>query len=342
MRNTNYFALNIFDESVNSSGCLGMTGIHHLDRTLSFEQETILRSRFLRKISLAGEMWNDKCEEYNQELVEFFRQIGAAEFIPGNIHANFQPFKTGKFWQMIDYLDGRYILRQKNPEETRKEYQNKLLAEAIGGKSHLLQYGWDLAVNSALLCDLMPSPRANGSIYLLENVVEDEDSLFYPTVTNEFQARVVNEAFWQSLFDFSQMKNLPVLERTLTRYFPQLDRSLAPDNILRWSQSGPVVNVEGQPLVMGSCGPESFLGLSRRAVENLGQFLERVYQKYPGDIKKILPFAKAYVQAVTCRDEDGNDYFSGEERTKLLALPFVLMIPEKKDKSLPQEILLQT
>lgn len=325
MRNTKYFDLNIFDEEIDlpeESLRDLRTKNPFLSKSLTPEQKTLFQSSSLRKISLANEKWKEVCAENNDALNDFFKRMGVEEFIPERAGYNFQPFKGGKFWQMMDYLDGNYLLRSEDPDETRESYQNRMIMNGVFGKkgdAELLQTGWDLAINSALLSDVMPELRNTGSTHLLEHVIEDDNSLFYPSVTNDFQKRVVNEAFWQSLMDFYQVGPNP-LEKTLTTYFKELDPSLAQDNILRWSQFSQLQGIKEYQLVQGEGGPESFYGLSRRAIENYGLFMDRVSISYKGDTREINSFVQAYIDAVNCKDSDGIEYFQEEERERLLKL----------------------
>jgi len=313
MRNTKYFDLNIFDEEID----LSMRPFPELDpflyRTLTRDQKIVHESTFLRGLGLASEKWKQVCAENNDSLNDMFNQLVGREFNRDKVHFEFQPFKSGKFWQMMDYLDGNFILRDKNPEESRESYQNHLIMEGFLGGSRngeLFQTGWDLAINSALLSDVMPEKRDTGSIYLFEHIIEDPNSLFYPSVTNDFQKRIVNEAFWRS----HKRSKLKVLEKTLTTYFKELDPTLTQDNILRWFK--PASSFE---LVIGDAGTESFHGLSRRAVENYGSFLHQA-STYDRNQENLIPLINAYIDAVNCVDEDGIEYFKPEERERLLDL----------------------
>jgi hypothetical protein len=331
MRNTKYFDLNIFDEDVElpKEPQRDVTGGNtFLSRSLSTDQRAISQSLNIRKISLAAEKWQQVCQENDSSLNAFFREIVGMEFINDDFH----PFRGGKFWQMMDYLDGNFISRQENPGETRSSYQDRIIMDGFlgGGRgAELLQTGWDLAINSALLSDIMPNQRINGSTYLLEHVIGDNGSLFYPSVTNEFQTRVVNEAFWQSLFDFYQRNNLDALESTLTKYHEELDPTLGQDNVLRLSQfNAHCAPSLDNPLVSGYSGADSFQGLSRRAIENYGSFISKVsalYTGFPGDLD---PFIKLYVDAVNCTDSDGIEYFQESERKGLLDKHFVERVME--------------
>lgn len=335
MRNTRYFDLNVYDEQVELPGepdQATKTKNPFLTKSLTPTQIALSQSAPLRRIGLANERWRQVCEENNDALNELFKKMVGGEFAE-NSGINFQPFKSGKYWQMMDYLDGNFILRSKKPAGIRGEYQDRMIMEGVLGSpidSELLQIGWDLAINSALLCDVMPNPRNAGSIFLLEHIVEDEGSLFYPSVTNEFQTRVINDAFWQSLFDSYQLRNLKPLERTLTRYSGELDASLAQDNILRWSQFGvlPEIKVRDS-LVSGTHGPESFQGLSRRAIENYGQFIGGVCDVYQGDVSDLNPLIRAYIDAVKCTDQDGIKYFKKDERKRLLDMHWVKIAEER-------------
>jgi len=328
MRNTKYFDLNIFDEEIDSTQPTQEIENPFLSQTLTPKQRIISDSPFLRKLSLAREKWKQSCAENNDALNNLFKQLVGGEFDREQVHFEFQPFKSGKFWQMLDYLDGNYILRTKNPEESREEYQNHLIMQGVlgGGNAELFQIGWDLAINSALLSDIMPESRDTGSTYLFESIIEDENSLFYPSVTNDFQKRIVNETFWQS----HKRSQLGILEKTLTTYFKELD-PVAQDNILRWSK--PDSSLE---LVIGDAGPESFHGLSRRAIENYGAFLHQV-STYDRNQENIVPLIKAYIKAVNCVDEDGIKYFEPEERERLLDLGCVRKIAKMiKEKTKSQ------
>ena len=322
MRNTRFFDLNIFDEKIEvSKGNLSSFNPYFI-KSMTLEQKELSKSPFLKRLSLAAQKWNSVCGEYDKELTNLFKGRGKNEFlINGGI------FNQGKYWQMLDYLDGRYILRIKNPDETRERYQNSLMLEECFGTGYdLLQAGWDLAINSALLCDLMPCQKDTGSIYLLENIVWDKNSLFYPSVTNEFQKRVVNEGFWQSLFDISQRSNINVLERILTQNFAELDVYSAPDNILRCKSFPKVSFLELEDcvnLVSGTSCADSFQGLSPRATENYGKFINQIFLKSDVGKETLFPCGKLYVDAVKCMDEDGIKYFQEQERKKLLELDCV-------------------
>ncbi len=319
MRNTRFFDLNIFDEKVQIPDEDLPSSNPYFIKSMTSEQKELFESPFLKGLSLAAQKWTSLCGKYNEELINLFKERGEKEF-----SVNDGIFNQGKYWQMLDYLDGNYLLRIKNSDETRECYQNSLMSEECFGTGYdLLQGGWDLAINSALLCDLMPCQKDTGSIYLLENIVWDKNSLFYPSVTNEFQKRVVNEGFWQSLSDISQRSNINVLERILTQNFAELDVYSARDNILR-CKGFPKVSLleigDCANLVSGTYGVESFQGLSPRAIENYGKFINQIFSRFDFVKETLFPFVKLYVDAVNCMGEEGIEYFQEQERKKLLEL----------------------
>ena len=329
MRNSKWFRLNLFDEEVDVAD-LGDKPLLNLQATQSLDisQEYLINSSFFKKLNVAYEKWQQIMNQNNDALLQMFKNRREREFT----EINLDPFRHGKYWQMLEYLDGPHPIQSQETSWSREDYQNDLF---MNENTNLLQIGWDLAVNSALLCDFMPQKSASGdkgSVHLLEHLVWDIDSMFYPSVTGEFQKRVINESFWQCLCDLNRKNEYKVLDRILTGSFQELDQNYAKDNILRWN--GPhrktPLKLTNNALVVGYSGPESFEGISPRAVENYGKFLNQVsglftYQDKPS----LLPFMKMYVEAVNCGDWDGNDYFMDEgEKDRLLSFNFIRDNPE--------------
>ena len=323
MRNTQCFDINIYEDNFSTGGVFDTIN-SYLEKLPSPEQQRISESPFLRKISLARNKWQEVSDNFSSQLNEFFssfsEEYGGLDYGNPHFHGKYDAFGGGKYWQMFDYLDGR-IMDVNNLDCTREEYQDRLFMEYILGfeRNHkLLQTGFDLAVNSALLCDLMPNPRTRGSIFLLENVLEKEDSFLYSAIDEGFQERVVNDAFWQSLFNVHESNNIQVLEKTLTRYFNNLDSSKAEDNILRWGKMQQAYNLGAEPLVVGDSGSDSFSGLSKRAVKNYGRFLVEISHHNPFSQEEHLKsLSQEYFNSLYAKDLDGIEYFTSSERNSL-------------------------
>jgi len=324
MRNTQHFDLNIYDEQREVSNDPNEdweAKNPFFIKSLTSEQKKVLQSPYLQKIGLAKYKWQEVIDKKNDELHESFTKVIGGEF--ETYGSRFQPFKSGKFWQVMGYIDGTNFSEKHNI--SREEYQNNIIAEVFSGNRfnpELLQTSWDLAINSALLSDVMPEARNNGSIYLFNNIIEDNNSLFYPSVTNNFQKRIVNETFWQSLLNPPQGDYLGNLETILTKYRGELDPKLADDNILRWSQYRDGLDEINSinPLVIGRAGPESFTGLSKKAIENYGLFIEKVFEKSRPSSIGLTSLVNNYIDAINCVDDDGMEYFELDEKEKLLKL----------------------
>ncbi len=330
MRNTRLFELNIFDEEINPTTLSKPQRLNsQLIQSLTLHQKYLMESPFLKKLAKAYEKWKQEVHKNNSAISQMFEYRKEPEFSD----KDFEPFKQGKYWQMLKYLDGPHPIKSKSTN--RETYQNDLLSDLLPQNHDLLQKGFDLAINSALLCDLMPQISAagkKGSVYLLEHIVWDKNSLFYPSVTNQFQTRLINEAFWQCLYDLHHQNEYQVLENILTKSFLELNPSYAKDNIMRWNnpERPPKLISTNRELVSGTAGPESFTGLSPRAVQNYGKFLEQVYNSFSYDDRLFLmPFTEMYVKAVNCIDEDSIPYFTEEEQKELLDLSSVEEIKEK-------------
>jgi hypothetical protein len=341
MRNTPYFEINIYDEQIElPTEDIETTQTNSFfTQSLSQEQKVALDSQTLKKITLATNKWHEVCEANNDSLNKFFDENMGGAFTIGTSIYDFQPFRAGKFWQMLDALDGNFILRLEGKITkdgiTRERYQNHLLSAgplSLSEDEQLLQTGMDLAINSALLSDLMPNKREHGSTYLFQHIIEDPDSLLYPSITNEFQKRIVNETFWQTLVNYPSIENNKALEKILTSHYLELDPSLAQDNIFRWVHSPKTYDptLDRVDLVTGSGGGDSFSGLSQRAVTNYGKFIDKVVDTYKGDPMTAMKLVKKYVDAINCIDEDEINYFNKEQREQLLDLPCVRQLSPQK------------
>ena len=327
MRNEQKFDLNVYDEQIDEEA-LEVPDLNvnpFFSRTLSQDQRAIANSPHLHKLSLAAEKYREVANEKSEALNNFFREMGQKEYDARVGGREFSPFKHGKFWQMVEYLDGNQIPQFKDKDETREEYQDRIFNNTPWGteERELLQSGWDLAINSALLCDIMSERREIGATYLLEHVVGDKDSLFYPSVTPDFQTRVVNDSFWQLILANTGDYGREILEDVLTKYARELDPKQARDNILRWSGSR-LSMVEGvSPLAYESGTQECFGGLSKRAIANYGRFLNAAIASPGSRAEEFTMLAKAYNDAVELVDEDDCSYFTEEEQEELHKVPYI-------------------
>lgn len=302
MRNTRYFTLSVYDKQI--AGALGISANSDKTRALALDK------------------WKRVVAENEDALCGVFRGRKLPEFK----HA-FSGFSSGKFWQTLDYLDGNVFLHNSDVTDRdprsrgasdRAHYQDSLVMEnLLDGGRELLQVGWDIAINAALLSEKMQAPRNHGAQYLLEHVVWDGNSLMYPAVTTEFQGRVINESFWQCLNELRHPGNLAVLERILTSSFVELDVRPAGELLARCKDAP---GNAYEDLVIGDAGAESFHGLSPRAVRNYGLFLREVLRVNPKLGKEMGRYVGMFKKAVKCRDQDGIDYFDSAERAELLKL----------------------
>jgi hypothetical protein len=302
MRNTRYFDLNVYDEQI--AGALGISASSNRARTLALKK------------------WKRVVGENEDALCGLFKGKKLPEF-----KHPFHGFSAGKFWQMLDYLDGNLFLHNsdvtdKDPHSTgasdRSHYQDRLVMENLfGGGRELLQVGWDIAINAALLSEKMQAPRNHGAQYLLEHAVWDTGSLMYPSITTEFQRRIINESFWQCLNELRHPGNLAILERILTSSVAELDVKPAGKLLARCVDAPGKVY---EDLVVGYAGAESFHGLSPRAVRNYGLFLREVLRVTPKLGKEMRRYVGMFKKAVKCRDQDGINYFQPAEKAELLKL----------------------
>ena len=308
------FDLNIYDEQVTAPNISSsFIPEQYIFPDTDGTQRLLMKSEHLRNLSLALQKWKDVCEESSGVLRSFFRTNVGMEFGNKDKRTDFDPFSAGKYWQMVEYLDGRYLLQNKpDSKQARREYQDRLLFDMLG-HGDLIQTGWDLAINSALMSDLMPNPRAKGSVYLLEKVAEDSESLFYSSITEDFHKRLANEAFWQTIFDDTRQTG--VLEDVLTKQYEKLDPERAENSILRRRSQRRV-----RPKLL--IGSESFQGVSPRALENLGSFLDKVNKTYKGNPDDLEDVNRAFVSAVQETDQDGIPYIRDEDKEKLLSYSF--------------------
>ena len=321
------FKINVYDEDIIINDVeMGLSLPKYLRDSLTNDQKDLADSRFLRSRAKAAERVNAERDEVVEEIFKRFEKGSRHGNLFENVRGAFVP---EKYWHLLQLLDGQGLEpTYKRLEDAtgfamdRKIYQ-LLLAEDVffGEEGHeILQKGFDIAVNSALLHDLMPAYNEMGSTSLLTDVILDKESLLYPSVTPHFQRRIINEAFWELIGGYKIDSNIgggaenrDLLDTILAQHSDSLDPTFANDQLLLRKINHPH-RKEVCPLVYTD--KDFSYGLSTRAINNYGEFIDKTLNLVGRN--QLSPFINQYVEAVTSVQDDGIDVIPRETQERML------------------------
>ncbi len=326
------FDLNIYDEQELDVNSFEIP--EYIKRTLDKEQKELANSKTISKRYAALDKLKKVAEENIPKIIEDIEiadelrrgnEGGEKERYQRLVYE--QSLESLKHWQILDVIDGAQL--EGNEREKHQEY--------ISMFPETLQTAFDLYLNSALLSDIVPNARNLGSIDILNKVILDKNSLFYSSITPEFNKRVINEAYWQVLSDVTNFEySQDILENILSQQEDKLDESLANDriNILNFYGKSPHHYMQSPDLIKYNWHEEFEAGLSLRAIKAQGRFLDKVVREIKSKPSlsqdKIDPFIQQYIDTINFKNSKYT--LKESQREELSSYNWVESFLEKEKK----------
>ncbi|MFH1503629.1 MAG: hypothetical protein ABIE36_03150 [Candidatus Diapherotrites archaeon] len=210
-----------------------------------------------------------------------------------------------KHWRILEFFDGN---KEHDNEEKRKQIQWNTFK--CFHQEEVQDY-YNAAVNMAISGDPYP-----GHDVLFERVANDKNSMFYDSITPEFQKRLNNGRFWELLNELSPSLNYGLayskMEDILINHFNDLDIQSIPKNINE--------KFRGISYLGGGDWESRGVGLSQRAIRQYANFLENI-DKNLSDLKiskeSFSKLVTPYIETLFGEDKDENPLMDDfEERLK--------------------------
>jgi hypothetical protein len=184
-----------------------------------------------------------------------------------------------------------------------------------------VQEAFTLAVNSALLKGYTPGAPGyqRGHSILFDGVASNPQSLFYNSITPEFERRLHNGRFWENLARLDSSLNggnaYNLVEDVLVHHYNDLDMGFLPNGIAIFNRNLQDAGMRNDFTLAGTNNRFGAVeGLSLRAIMQYERLLTKISAHVPKPISKkdYKTLVKPYIDALELRDEDG--YFFPELR----------------------------
>lgn len=150
--------------------------------------------------------------------------------IDQKLHGFFENLKSGRFWGVIEDLDGRINSKKEDKEKARIWARQHFTQEE-------LQSIFEICVATALTVPYKANAPGSykGHSILYEETIEKSDSMFADAITENFKKRLNNGRFWEELCGMSVGLNkghsYNVVGDVLTNHLGDLDLAFVPQGI---------------------------------------------------------------------------------------------------------------